>query len=136
MKHQRVAVRVAEERHEAHARVKWLAVELDACVGQTRARLRHVVDMQRNRRSRRVVLHPHLLWDDDAQRQVAGFELGVPAFWVVDPRVKKPSLTVFELADGCYQQAAQVSGDEVYRAERPFPVAVTPAALVAGLITE
>jgi len=73
---------------------------------------------------------------DLGRKKTAYEQFGVPAFWVVDPRVKKPSLTVFELADGCYQQAAQVSGDEVYRAERPFPVAVTPAALVAGLITE
>lgn len=49
--------------------------------------------------------------------------------------MKKPSLTVFELNDGCYQQVAQVSGDEAYRAERPFVVEVTPSALVAGLVT-
>ena len=73
---------------------------------------------------------------DLGRKKTAYEQFGVPAFWVVDPRVKKPSLTVFELADGCYQQAAQVSGDEVYRAERPFPVEVTPSALVAGLITE
>jgi hypothetical protein len=56
--------------------------------------------------------------------------------WVVDPCVKKPSLTVFELASGCCRQAAQVSGGEAYRAERPFPVEVVPSTLVAGLITE
>jgi hypothetical protein len=40
----------------------------------------------------------------------------VPAFWVMDPLVTKPSLTVFELAAGRYWQTAQVSGDEPYRA--------------------
>ena len=60
----------------------------------------------------------------------------MPAFWVVDPRVKKPSLTVFELADECYRQVAKASGDQPYRAERPFPVEVIPSALVAGLLTE
>ncbi len=56
------------------------------------------------------------------------------AVWVVDPRVRKPSLTVFELAGGGYKQIAQVSGDEPYRAEQPFLVEVVPSVLVAGLL--
>lgn len=73
----------------------------------------------------------------DLGRKKAAYEqFGVPAFWVVDPRVKKPSLTVFELADGRYRQAARVSGDEPYHAQQPFPVEVVPSALVAGLITD
>jgi len=71
---------------------------------------------------------------DLGRKQAAYEQFGVPAFWVVDPRVKKPSLTVFELADGCYQQAAQVNDDEPYRAQQPFPVEVVPSALVAGLL--
>jgi Uma2 family endonuclease len=71
----------------------------------------------------------------DLGRKKAAYEqFGGPAFWVVDPRVKKPSLTVFELADGCYRQAAQVNDDEPYRAQQPFPVEVVPSALVAGLL--
>jgi hypothetical protein len=50
--------------------------------------------------------------------------------------VKKPSLTVFELADGQYQQSAQVNGDEPYRARQPFPVKIIPSALVAGLLPD
>ena len=73
----------------------------------------------------------------DLGRKKAAYEqFGVPAFWVVDPRVKEPSLTVFELAGGRYQQAAPVSGDEPYRAQRPFPVEVVPSALVAGLVID
>jgi len=73
----------------------------------------------------------------DLGRKKAAYEqFGVPAFCVVDPHVKKPSLTVFELAGGRYRQAAQVSGDEPYRAQRPFPVEVVPSALVAGLMTD
>ena len=73
----------------------------------------------------------------DLGRKKAAYEqFGVLAFWVVDPRVTKPSLTVFELAAGCYRQTAQVSGDEPYRAEQPFPVEVIPSALVAGLLTD
>ncbi len=73
----------------------------------------------------------------DLGRKKAAYEqFGVPAFWVVDPRVRKPSLTVFKLADGRYQQTAQVSGDERYHALQPFPAEVVPAALVAGLVTD
>jgi len=73
----------------------------------------------------------------DLGRKKAAYEqFGVPAFWVVDPRVNKASLTVFELAGGRYRQAAQVSGDEPYRTQQPFPIEVVPSALVAGLRTD
>ena len=73
---------------------------------------------------------------DLGRKKTAYEQFGVPAFWVVDPRVKKPSLTVFELTGGRYRQAAQVIGDETYRAQRPFAVEVVPSALVAGLMTD
>src|SRR6266571_3181878 len=73
---------------------------------------------------------------DLGRKKHAYEQFGIPVFWVVDPRVNKPSLTVFELADGCYRQTACVSGDELYRAQRPFPVEVVPSALVAGLVTD
>jgi Uma2 family endonuclease len=73
----------------------------------------------------------------DLGRKKAAYEqFGVPAFWVVDPRVNKASLTVFELAGGRYRQTAQVSGDEPYRTQQPFPIEVVPSALVAGLRTD
>ena len=73
----------------------------------------------------------------DLGRKKAAYEqFGVPAFWVVDPRVTKPSLTVFDLVDGHYQQTARVNGDEPHRALRPFPVEVIPSTLVAGLATD
>src|ERR1700730_6853067 len=37
---------------------------------------------------------------DLGRKKVAYERFGVPSFWVVDPRVKKPSLIVFELVDG------------------------------------
>ena len=42
----------------------------------------------------------------------------------------------FELCAGRYEQVAHVSGDEVYAAERPFPVEIVPARLVAGLLPD
>jgi Uma2 family endonuclease len=72
----------------------------------------------------------------DLGRKHAYDQFGVPAFWIVDPRVNKPSLTFFELVRGRYQQTACISGDEPYRAQRPFPVEVVPSSLVAGLVTD
>jgi hypothetical protein len=52
----------------------------------------------------------------------------------VIPDVDQPELIAFELRDGRYEQAAHVTGGKALRAERPFPVEVVPARLVAGLL--
>jgi Uma2 family endonuclease len=57
-------------------------------------------------------------------------ESGVPAYWLVDPA--EPSVTVLELDDdGRYREVSVARGDESVRLERPFPVELVPAALVA-----
>jgi hypothetical protein len=58
---------------------------------------------------------------------------GVESSWIVLPDLGKPELIAFELRRGQYEQVAQVSGDEVFAAVRPFPVEVVPSRLVAGL---
>ncbi len=58
---------------------------------------------------------------------------GIQSYWIVVPDVDTPELIVFELRDGRYEQAAHVSGDETFAAQRPFPVEIVPARLVAGL---
>ena len=83
-----------------------------------------------------VEIHSPIIALIDLGRKKAAYEqFGMPAFWVMDLRVTMPSLTVFELVDGRYQQTARVNGDEPRRALRPFPVEVIPSALVAGLAT-
>jgi Uma2 family endonuclease len=70
----------------------------------------------------------------DLNAKKAAYErFGVPSYWVVVPDQSEPELIVFELRDGRYQEAARVSGGQPFRARRPFPVEVVPAALVAGL---
>ncbi len=54
-------------------------------------------------------------------------EAGVPSYWLVEP--DDLVLTALELVDGRYEQVAQVHGDEVFDALRPFPVRVVPAQL-------
>jgi Uma2 family endonuclease len=70
----------------------------------------------------------------DLNSKKAAYErFGVPSYWIVVPDLSMPSLTVFELYDGTYQQAAQVYGSEPFRAERPYPVEIVPARLVRGI---
>jgi len=69
------------------------------------------------------------LYDRNRKKDVYE-RFGIPSYWIVDPDPDKPELTVFELHDGRYTQVAQVAGDETFEAALPFPVTVTPSALV------
>jgi Uma2 family endonuclease len=70
----------------------------------------------------------------DLNVKKAAYErFGVESYWVVVPDLDEPEVIVFELRDGRYQEAAHVAGDEVFAADRPFPVEVIPSRLVAGL---
>ena len=55
-------------------------------------------------------------------------QAGVLSYWVVDP--DEPSLLAWDLVDGAYVEVARVVGDEVAAMTRPYPVDVTPAALL------
>jgi Uma2 family endonuclease len=74
------------------------------------------------------VLEPSTEINDLNNKKAAYERMGVPCYWVVDPR--QPSLIVFELDDGRYRQVAEVNGDEVFVAERPFAVRIVPAELL------
>lgn len=53
---------------------------------------------------------------------------GALAYWVFDP--DRMGLRAWELRDGAYVQVADVSGDEAFETDVPFPVRVIPGALV------
>jgi Uma2 family endonuclease len=69
------------------------------------------------------------LYDRNRKKDVYE-QFGIVSYWIVEPDRDKPELTVFELREGRYQQVARVAGDEEFRAVLPFPVTVTPSALV------
>ncbi len=57
-------------------------------------------------------------------------EAGVRSYWVVDP--KEPSIIVLTLRDGVYVEAGRAVGDESITVDQPFPVTLSPAALING----
>jgi len=50
----------------------------------------------------------------------------------VTPSLNEPRIVAYELRGAGYREVADVSGDDVFRAARPFPVEIVPSALVAG----
>lgn len=54
-------------------------------------------------------------------------QAGCPSYWLIDPG--EPSVLVFELRDGVYEQVAHVHGDEPHEVTRPFPLRLVPSEL-------
>lgn len=55
-------------------------------------------------------------------------QAGCASYWLVDP--DEPSLLALELRDGTYVEVARVSGNEVWQAQRPFPLTLVPNLLL------
>ncbi len=77
------------------------------------------------------VLSPSSVINDLNNKKAAYERMGVVSYWVVDPQA--PSISVFELVDGRYEQVAEVKGTDVLSVERPFPVRIVPAELLGTL---
>ncbi len=67
------------------------------------------------------------------RKKMAYQEFGTHSYGIFDPDPREPSLTAFERRDGQYATLAKVTGLQRLEAERPFPVEVIPARLLAGL---
>jgi Uma2 family endonuclease len=67
------------------------------------------------------------------RKKTAYQEFGVQSYWIVNPDPRQPVLTAFELRDGQYATLATITGTETLEAERPFPVNVVPARLLAAV---
>jgi Uma2 family endonuclease len=64
---------------------------------------------------------------DVGDKLTAYRDAGVPSYWVVDPI--NPRLQAWELRDDQYVAIADVSGDEEWTAEQPFPLTIRPVDL-------
>jgi Uma2 family endonuclease len=74
------------------------------------------------------------VYDRNRKKDVyAGF--GIESYWIVKPDLNRPSLTAFRLTRGKYRLVAEISGDDTFRAMRPFACEIVPAALVAGSLS-
>src|SRR6266545_4028843 len=56
---------------------------------------------------------------------------GIESYWIIEPDMSHPNLTVYELNDTGYDRVAVVAGNEAFHATRPFPITIAPALLVA-----
>ncbi len=79
------------------------------------------------------VLSPSTRRIDRLSKLSAYEEAGVASYWLVDPDPSTPSLHALDLVDGRYVEVGCPSGQQAWQAQRPFPVTVAPADLVAGL---
>jgi Uma2 family endonuclease len=71
------------------------------------------------------------IYDRNRKKDVyAGF--GIESYWIVRPDLKEPGVIAFELSGDDYRVFAEVTGDNVFRAAKPFACDIVPAALVAG----
>jgi Uma2 family endonuclease len=71
------------------------------------------------------------IYDKNRKKDVyAGF--GIASYWIVTPSLDEPRLVAYELRRDAYRQIADVSGDQVFAASKPFRVEIVPSALVAG----
>jgi Uma2 family endonuclease len=72
------------------------------------------------------VLSPSNRSTDLIRKRHAYEKAGVASYWILDPLVSV--LTVLELVDGRYVERT-FKDDEIFEAQRPFPVRIVPAEL-------
>ncbi|MDP9820543.1 Uma2 family endonuclease [Nocardioides massiliensis] len=74
------------------------------------------------------VLSPSTRLYDLTLKKARYEKAGCAAYWVIDPL--EPRLVAWELVDGAYVEVVSVVGDEAAQLTAPFPVEITPDALV------
>ncbi|MBV9011465.1 MAG: Uma2 family endonuclease [Pseudonocardiales bacterium] len=79
------------------------------------------------------VLSPSSRRIDRLSKLSAYEEAGVASYWLVDPDPQAPSVQALDLMDGRYVEVGCPSGEQIWQAQRPFPVTIRSADLVAGL---
>lgn len=79
------------------------------------------------------VLSPSTRRIDRLSKLSAYEDAGVASYWLVDPDPESPSLHALDLIDGRYVEVGCPSGEQAWQAQRPFPVTIAPADLVARL---
>lgn len=73
------------------------------------------------------ILPPSRPQYDRAVKRALYQRLGVPAYWIVDP--KRLTVLALRLVDGAYATEAEVTGDEEFVTDWPFPLRFRPRQL-------
>jgi Uma2 family endonuclease len=76
------------------------------------------------------VLSPSTRLRDLGLKRRAYEDAGLPWYWVIDPDLDEPRLTVYRLEGGRCVEDAVVVGDDGYTAEEPVKVEIVPRRLV------
>ena len=74
------------------------------------------------------VLSPTTRTTDVVRKRALYEQHNIPSYWLYDPSIQE--LTVLALTPTGYTCQAVVQSEETFHATNPFPVALTPAALV------
>lgn len=74
------------------------------------------------------ILSPSSARKDAVLKRSKHQDAGVAHYWIVDP--VEPTILALDLIDGVYRTAGRATGDESVTLTRPFPVMVTPTALI------
>jgi Uma2 family endonuclease len=74
------------------------------------------------------VLSPASRRRDVGDKLTAYRDAGVPSYWVVDPI--NPRVRAWRLEESEYVEVADLSGDEEWTAEAPYPVKLRPSDLL------
>ena len=136
--HQRVCVWLVQTLNTAAPEGIWVTLPIDVVLAPDTVLEPDVVVAPRDQLTGKRLDGPPLLAIEVLSPSTALIDLNTkyarleraaaPHYWVVDPVA--PRLIAWELRDGHYVQVADVSGDDSWQAERPFPVTICPADLV------
>lgn len=77
------------------------------------------------------VRSPGTAFFDLSGKKSAYEKFGVPSYWIVNPDLAQPEVTVFELRDGRYETVAKTTAPVTL--EHPFLVTIDPSRLTRGL---
>lgn len=75
------------------------------------------------------ILSPDSRSTDEVTKRYWYARLGIPQYWIVDPKGRSLTVMLLNAERGRYRDAAVVRAGETWRTEEPFPIALDPAAV-------
>ena len=76
------------------------------------------------------ILSPSTAHLDRGRKRDIYADAGIPHYWIVDPNA--PAITIYELTDSTYGEAANASGEQILTLDQPVALHLTPTDLLRG----